>query len=116
MRDFEDDLRQALRPIDPGDQFAERVLQRLPTQQRSGRLRQPIWRWVPAALAASLVVAVLTVQQYRQYREQQAGDAARQQVMQALRMTSEKLDVAYRIVQNQARSQPPAAENSDAST
>jgi len=66
--------------------------------------RASFWRRVstPAALAASLLVAVLLGQQVAiQHAEQErrAGLAARQELMQALRLTSQKLDDAYQAVQ-----------------
>ena len=63
------------------------------------------WRRLaaPAALAASLVVAVFMGQQIGAQRyasEQRAGLAASRELMQALRVTSKKLDVAYQAVQD----------------
>lgn len=114
MSEVEDKLRRALRPIDPPPGFAERVMRALPDQRPMATVtpidvvrstpRASLWRRVstPAALAASLVVAVLlgqhvAVQQAE--KERRAGLAARQELMQALRLTSQKLDDAYQAVQ-----------------
>ena len=57
---------------------------------------------MPGALAASLLVAVLAGQQVAQVREERqaraAGLEASRELMQALRLTSEKLDLAYEAV------------------
>jgi iron complex outermembrane receptor protein len=62
---------------------------------------------VPAALAASLLVAVflgVRVANDRALIEEREGIAASQQLMQALRVTSQKLDLAYEAVNT-----PPTA-------
>jgi hypothetical protein len=113
---LENQLRQALRPEDAPDGFTERLLQRLPP----ARMPEPVVvvlpsraapkarRYgLPAALAASLVAAVLLGQQlamHRMEKEQAAGLAAKQELLQALRVTSQKLDMAHQAVSN-----PPAA-------
>jgi hypothetical protein len=109
---FERELRQALRPIEPSANFAERLLARLPQvaapsasaatpiDARTG-LRKHVMRWIPAALAASLVAAVLVRHELQLRDEIEQGRIAREQLMEALRVTSEKLDVAYRAVNDQ---------------
>jgi hypothetical protein len=52
---------------------------------------------VPAALAASLMAAVFVGHEWHERREQE-GLQARKQLIEALRVTAEKLDLAYRIV------------------
>jgi hypothetical protein len=57
----------------------------------------------PAALAASLVLAVMLGQHMaleNQRHQEAAGIAASQELMQALRVTSKKLDLAYQAVKN----------------
>jgi len=115
---FEDELRRALRPVPAPEGFTERVMRALP-ERRTGALtpiaaarpaRPPnYWQRLhaPAALAASLLLAVLLGQQMslrNQQREQAAGLAASQELMQALRVTSQKLDLAYQAVKH-----PPEA-------
>jgi len=111
MSEVEDRLRRALRPIDPPPGFAERVMRALPDQRPTATVtpidivrtspRASFWRRVsaPAALAASLVAAVLLGQHVAIQQEERAGLAARQELMQALRLTSQKLDDAYQAVQ-----------------
>jgi hypothetical protein len=75
-------------------------------QPRAGRFAARQFG-IPAALAASLLVAVLLgvqVANDRALREQQEGIAASHELMQALRVTSQKLDLAYEAVNN-----PPSA-------
>ena len=116
MNDVEDKLRRALRPIDPPEGFAERVMRALPAREPPAPVvvlatvprtpRISAWRRfsTPVTLAASLVVAVLVGKQIAIEHEKREGLAASRELMQALRVTSQKLDVAYQAVQ----STPPA--------
>jgi negative regulator of sigma E activity len=116
MNDVEDRLRRAMRPIDPPEGFAERVMRALPAREPRAPVvvlatapRTPqisAWRRfsTPVTLAASLVVAVLVGKQIAIKHEERQGLAASRELMQALRVTSQKLDVAYQAVQ----STPPA--------
>jgi len=113
MNDVEDRLRRALRPIDPPAGFAERVMRALPAKEAPApvvalvpsRTAPRAGRWqrfsTPAALAASLVVAVVLGRFIANENEQRAGEAASRELMQALRVTSQKLDVAYQAVQQE---------------
>jgi hypothetical protein len=125
--DIECQLRRALRPVEPPPGFAERVLHALPAQARrpvvapvvllrAAPTRPASWKRLsaPLAMAASLLVAILVGQHVgseRQkelaLREQRAGLAASRELMQALRVTSKKLDLAYQAVKT-----PPEAEHS----
>ena len=117
MNDVEDKLRRALRPIDPPEGFAERVMRALPAREPPATVvvlatvprtpRISAWRRfsTPVTLAASLVVAVLVGKQIAIEHEKREGLAASRELMQALRVTSQKLDVAYQAVQ----STPPAS-------
>jgi len=115
---FEDELRRALRPVKAPAGFADRVMRALP-ERRAGVVtpiavkamaarpaaRPNYWQSVgaPAALAASLVLAVVLGQQmafHNQQREEAASLAASQQLMQALRVTNKKLDLAFETVKN----------------
>jgi hypothetical protein len=120
--EFENQLRKALRPVEAPEGFAERLMQRLPPPREERRepvvvalprrAPSPARRYgLPAALAASLVAAVFLGQQLadRRFqnqivREQAEGLAAKQELLQALRVTSQKLDMAYEAVSN-----PPTA-------
>ncbi|HET7810420.1 MAG TPA: hypothetical protein VFL16_07570 [Steroidobacteraceae bacterium] len=119
--DIENRLRNALRRIDPPDGFTEKLLAALPgrevparvTSLRVARPALPAGRWqrlaAPGALAASLLAAVFVGQQIGERRyanEQRAGLEASRELMQALRVTSRKLDVAYQAVHD--HDAPPA--------
>lgn len=107
--ELENQLRRALRPVDAPEGFAERLMQRLPERKAPVLVALPVQArkaprnfTLPSALAASLVVAVLLGQQFSQHRDREleraAGLAAKQELMQALRVTSQKLDLAYEAV------------------
>jgi hypothetical protein len=106
MHPSDDDLRQALRRQDPPEGFAERVL------AKAGRLdaeRQPA-RWyvavAAAAVLAGMIVAAGTGVRVYQWRTHQAdGLRAKEDVMRALRVTSEKLGAARTQVQQIGRKQ-----------
>jgi hypothetical protein len=109
-RDLEEQLRAALRPLDPAPDFTARVLARL-AAQRGGtqvpRAPRPRRVWVPLALAASLAGVLALSLAWHEWRARQ-GLEARRQLIQALRVTSEELDLAYRIVNAPPQSADPA--------
>lgn len=111
---FEDELRRRLRPVDAPAGFTDRLMAALPGEQQPKVVpfvpmaSRPARQFgVPAALAASLLGAVLFGMHKandRAHREELQGIAASEQLMQALRVTSQKLDLAYEAV-----NQPPDA-------
>jgi hypothetical protein len=125
-QDIESQLRRALRPVEPGADFTARVMGALPSPPRSAGVialspaRAPARasRWqrfsMPTALAASLLVAIGIGRQValdQEERRQIAGIEASRKLMQALRVTSQKLDLAYEAVQRPPPATPPAGEN-----
>lgn len=97
-------LRAALRPIDPGERFTRGVLARIATEPVSTPTRRPPRKlglpWLSAtALALCAAIGLMIAHQHRA-QHAEAGLEARRQVMEALRVTSEKLDVAYRVVKD----------------
>lgn len=118
--DSPDALEAALRGVlaaqDPGERFTARVLARLPdpaaapraqpTPHKQETVRRPArnrWSlWLPVGLAASLALAVAMHFQQIQQRDTAAGLRAKEQLLVALRLTSEQLDVAQRVVAGQA--------------
>jgi hypothetical protein len=123
--DIENQLRRVLRPVDAPPGFTERVMAALPRSAPRPVVapvvllrpapRSGLWMRLsaPLAMAASLLVAVLAGQHLgmeRQkelaLREQRAGLAASRELMQALRVTSKKLDLAFQAVKA-----PPEAEH-----
>jgi type VI protein secretion system component VasF len=99
--DLEKELRQALRPVEPETDLAQRVGARIEAARWRRRWAKQ-FAWAPAALAASLVLAIVSFHQWQLRRERQ-GLAARAQLIQALRLTGAKLDLAYRDVSGAAR-------------
>lgn len=99
---LENELRRALRPEDPGEDFTRKVMARIGSQAatpaRPTPLGHRIVQWFPAALAASLLVAIIVKHERIEDRTVQDGLQAREQLLLALRMTSEKLDLAYEVV------------------
>jgi len=99
-------LRAALRPVSPGEGFAAGVMARIAAEARPARRpRSPVVvSWLAFGLAASVVLAVLLAHQW-QVRRIEQGHEARRQLIEALRVTDEKLNLAYRVV----NSRPDAA-------
>lgn len=113
-QDMEERLRAALRPVDPDPGFAGGVLARI-AAEAARRARPPRARaaagWLTFALAASLVVALLVAHQ-QQARRTEQGLEARRQLIQALRVTGDKLELASRMVN--AHEPAPISSNSGA--
>ncbi|HET9329783.1 MAG TPA: hypothetical protein VFO23_04585 [Steroidobacteraceae bacterium] len=105
--DLDRQLREALQPVDPAEGLAERVQARIERERlRPQRPRPALYRWAPQALAAALLVAALGMYGWHAQRERQ-GLQARQQLLEALRVTGQKLDLAYRGVKDAARPAAP---------
>jgi hypothetical protein len=106
--DLDESLRSALRPLDPGEQFTRDVMaaisrdsQPIPTGTAPPKVRVT-FRWASAAFVISLVLGVVTAHQW-QLRRQERGLEARRQLLQALQVAGEKLDLAYRVVNDEER-------------
>jgi negative regulator of sigma E activity len=120
---IDDELRRALKPVDPGPEFTSRVLAAVQAEDRESgadavRAMSPAgwtasrpmsvastsrgsWArrsWLWPAVAASLVGAVVGARWFEDRRETERGLQARTQVMQALRLTSNKLNVAREVI------------------
>jgi len=110
--DLDARLRRALRPVDPGEQFTQHVLARIGSEPEDSPVRVPArsMRWLSVSLAAAVIVGVFVSQQW-QARRTQAGLEARQQLLEALRVTSNKLDIAYRAVNDADRSATAGADS-----
>ena len=88
--DIEQQLRDALRPDDPGPDFTNAVLQQVARREVAAARRLRQWRW-PAALAASVAIAVVGFSMVQELREQQRAQVA-QQLAVALEITSAQLN------------------------
>ena|SRR5271165_7263082 len=108
--DLESQLRAALRPVAPSKAFEKQLIARLTgkpphAQPKAGRGwagLQSRTRWLSAAAAACLLIAVGMQHQLQERRERDHGLEARRQVVEALRVTSQKLNLAYEIVKSQS--------------
>jgi hypothetical protein len=125
--EFENELRRLMRPVEAPEGLTERIMAALPpkampatvTSIESARAAKPRRSyWMPGALAASLVGAVLLGtfaanqnDQQLARREEAAGLEARRELMEALRVTSQKLDLAYEAV-----NAPPPAQDEENQT
>jgi negative regulator of sigma E activity len=102
-KDFEQQLRDVLRPVEPEEGFEQRVMARIAGER--SRARSKVTRWVSVALAASVAFAAILGTHEWQVRREEQGLEARKQLIEALRLTGEKLDVAYQAVNRE--SSPP---------
>jgi hypothetical protein len=110
-KDIESQMRAALRAVAPREEFTQKLLanvtSRLPALRKPSRFAtglRPLAWWFSASLAASVVLAVGVHQHLQQQRLQQSGLEARREVLEALRVTSQKLNLAYEAVKSQSTS------------
>lgn len=117
MKDLENELRSALKHQEPPANFAEDVLARIAREPapRAGwrKALASIWsvphlRWVAATALACLLIVAGIVHLYRVERERAQAEAARAQLMQALRIASSKLNGTWRKVQEPEQRIPPS--------
>ena len=94
MDRLEDALREALRRKQPPEGFAERVLARRASAGAWDRFRAwfeiPSLRW--AGAAALTLVLLAGIQYSAEQRRRAEGEAAKEQVLTALRVTADKLE------------------------
>lgn len=109
MHFSEDDLRSALRRREPGEHFSLQVLARVrkegaPEFAPRGTLTRKL-----AVAAALLIFAGVATwagfSQYRRAEQRRAGEAAQQQAILALRITTAELNHVFERVQANARVQ-----------
>jgi len=106
-QDIESRLRAALRPVAPSDEFSRKLVAQVASRSRGPRARRwtlsrrSTW-WFSASIAASLLLAVGVQYQLQQERARANGLEARRQVVEALRMTSQKLNLAYETVKSES--------------
>ncbi len=109
--EVESQMRSALRAVAPSEEFSQKLVANVTTPpavpgrpRRIAAHRHPLAWWFSAALAASLVLAVGVHQRLQEQRLQQSGLEARREVVEALRVTSQKLNLAYEAVKSQSTS------------
>ena len=110
-KDIESEMRAALRPVAPSEEFSQKLVANAASgrpaplePRRVATGRHPLAWWFGASLAASVLLAVGVHQHLEQQRLQQSGLEARREVLQALRVTSQKLNLAYEAVKSQSTS------------
>jgi len=106
MDPIDNELRQALRHVDPPAGFAERVLQRA-SRNASATARPglagPLLGW---ATAAAFVIAVSGGLWYRAEEQRRAeGEEAKRQVLLSLQITGTKLHAVQMKINRQGESQ-----------
>jgi hypothetical protein len=106
MSQFEENLKRALQRVDPPAGFAERVLARAAEADREKPKSVPLWarffgmgglRW--AAACAVCVVLAASGALYEHDVQRRRGEAAKEQLMLALRITGSKLQIAQQSLQ-----------------
>jgi hypothetical protein len=109
--DIESRMRAALRSVAPRQDFSQKLVANVTSQRPAARKPRPVaarWHplawWFSASLAAALILAVGVHQHLEQQRLQQSGLEARREVVEALRVTSQKLNLAYEAVKSQSTS------------
>ncbi len=110
-QELEQALRRALRPVDPGKDFSERVLGRLgasavaaggvtdPALRAAGRGRRAAGRWGLAALLAACLIGGIGLAHWRQAGlQRQRGLQARAQLLEALNIASANVNAIRAVV------------------
>jgi hypothetical protein len=126
-KDLESRMRDALRPVAPSEDTTQKLMAiiavqpptpilrplappRIAQPRSAGRqVKRPAW-WISLGMAASLLIAVGVQHRLQESRERERGLEARREVVEALHVTSQKLDLAYEMIRSQSTA--PAGENS----
>lgn len=112
MKSLDDDVRQALRRKDPPAGFADRVLSRVSASASEPSVKtgmqpmahahsatRPVMRWVAAAVLVAAIAGGFQYRAIQQQREERLrGEAAKEQVVQALRIAGNKLQLVQMTV------------------
>ena len=101
MKHLEDELREAMRREEPPAGFTNRVLAAASGTRTNPWTRIFGWSGVRWALAGAmcLMLAVAGIEYKQRRDEQERGEAAKAQLMQALRITADKLEFAQATIQ-----------------
>ena len=94
-RDLEQDLRHALRPVDPTPEFTNKLLANIAAERcRAASNKRPWLRQL--AVAASVLLALGLG--WRTYQQRERALQAHAELLKALAITSRSLDHAYQAV------------------
>lgn len=99
MDNLEREIQQSLARVDPGADFAARLMARAEAPERR-RARIYQWQW---AAACVLLCAAVGWPVHHEWRQRQTGLAARAQLMQALRVTATQLQAVKQKVKDTNR-------------
>ncbi len=99
MDPLEQELKAALKKMDPSPFFESRVMAAANRQARERKTTLRM-RWFTAILAMALVIIGVFWQHRRAVEEQARGQQAKARLMLALRITSAKLDEIQEKVDN----------------
>ena len=96
---LERDLERVMRHRSPDPGFAQRVMARIDKGEGATELRPPRQRWRAAAASLTLVVLLGSYATHR-VAENRRGERAKEQVLLAMRIASEKVSVARQEVRD----------------
>jgi negative regulator of sigma E activity len=103
MDRLEQELRNALRRQEPAGDFTARVMARVAQEPERGWWSRcfalPRLRWATAVALCIVILAGVLLYRGEQARKRAEGEAAKQQVMLALRIAGSKLQLAQAKVQ-----------------
>lgn len=98
----QDPIRQAFERVEPPAGFAGRVLERIEREEKRGTVLRGEWwrrRWVQQSIAAGLAIAIgLSALAGWNWNRQRRGEAAAAEALIALRIASEKVNMAKQTV------------------
>jgi anti-sigma-K factor RskA len=98
MTPFEEELKKALARREPGEEFVKRVLAKVETNRTATvRARLSVWSnpwWRFASAAVLLMVALISGLAYRQHERVAKGEAAKNQLLLAMRIAGSELHQA----------------------
>jgi hypothetical protein len=106
MNRFEDELKQSLARVEPPTGFIERVLARTAQERNRPSWRRQIAAWFTgpqlawAAAAALVLLITAGIGYQREMARRAAGKQAKEQVIMALRITAEEIQVARQGVRS----------------
>jgi len=99
---LETDLKDALRRVPAPEGFANRVLERVRSEERRPT-RSPWWRAIAATVLLAAILGGWGAHEMIERRQERKGQRAREQVLLALRITGEKVAHAQRGVRHITR-------------